>query len=123
MTKVEDLDLVPYFDTHVFCCINQRAKGHPRGCCQEKGSVVLRNYLKTRAKEAGLDRVRINAAQCLDRCEYGPVVVIYPEGVWYSCRTKEDMDEILERHLMRGEVVERLLLRPEDVPARAASAS
>ncbi len=119
MTKADELGLAPYYDAHVFCCINKRAKGHPRGCCQDKGAVTLRNYLKSRAKEAGLTKVRINASQCLDRCELGPVMVIYPEGVWYSYRTKEDVDEILDRHLKGGAVVGRLLLRPEDGPEKA----
>ncbi|MEX1147573.1 MAG: (2Fe-2S) ferredoxin domain-containing protein [Sphingomonadales bacterium] len=119
MTKVDDLSLARYFDAHVFCCLNQRIKGHSRGSCQDRGAVALRNYLKTRAKEAGLGRVRINGSQCLDRCELGPVMVIYPEGVWYTYHTREDVDEILERHLIGGEVVDRLLLRPEDGPKAA----
>jgi len=107
-------DIAPYYAAHVFCCVNTRLKGHPRGCCQEKGAVVLRNYMKDRAKELGIKGVRINAAQCLDRCELGPVLVIYPEGIWYTYRTKADVDEILERHLIGGVRVDRLLLRPED---------
>jgi (2Fe-2S) ferredoxin len=121
MTKVGALKHKPYYEAHVFSCINQRAAGHPRGCCQEKGAVTLRNYLKARAKEAGLSRVRINAAQCLDRCELGPVLVIYPEGVWYTYQTKEDVDEILQTHLIGGEIVDRLLLKPEDGPEKAVS--
>lgn len=119
MTRVSTNNLAPYYDAHVFCCINQRVKGHPRGCCQEKGAVTLRNYLKTRAKDAGLSRIRINAAQCLDRCELGPVLVIYPDGIWYTYNTKADVDEILESHLIGGEIVERLVLRPEDGPKAA----
>ena len=77
--------------------------------------------MKTRAGEAGLSNVRINAAQCLDRCELGPVLVIYPEGVWYTYKTKEDVDDILQSHLIGGEIVDRLLLKPEDGPEKAAS--
>ena len=69
--------------------------------------------MKDRAKECGLTDVRINASQCLDRCELGPTVVIYPEGVWYTYRTTGDLDEILERHVVQGERVERVLLHPE----------
>ncbi len=75
----------PYYDAHVFCCTNRRPAGHPRGCCAEKGSEALRDYMKGRAKELGLKNVRINSAGCLDRCELGPSVLIYPEGIWYSC--------------------------------------
>lgn len=110
----------PFYDAHVFCCVNMRVKGHPRGCCQEKGAIVLRNYMKDRAKELGIKRTRINASQCLDRCELGPVMVIYPEGIWYGYRTKADLDEILQSHLIEGRVVERLLLDPDQVPEAPA---
>ena len=62
----------------------------------------MRDYLKARAKELGLADVRINSAGCLDRCELGPTMVIYPEGVWYGYKTAEDIDEILATHLVRG---------------------
>ena len=70
--------------------------------------------MKMRAKELGLDAVRINAAQCLDRCELGPTVVIYPEGVWYRCETKADIDEVLQTHLVRGGRVKHLMLDPTE---------
>ena len=106
-----------FYSRHVFCCTNERPAGHPRGCCKEKGSEKLRNYLKARAKEVGLSDVRINAAGCLDRCELGPTMVIYPEGVWYTYRTQADLDEILEKHLVQGGRVHRLMLLPEQKPA------
>ena len=70
--------------------------------------------MKGRAKDLGLKNVRINSAGCLDRCELGPSVVIYPEGVWYSCATKEDIDEVLQTHLVKGDRVERLILQTAD---------
>jgi (2Fe-2S) ferredoxin len=100
----------PFFKSHVFCCTNERPAGHKRGCCKEKGAEDLRNYMKARAKEMGLEGVRINNAGCLDRCELGPTVVVYPEGVWYTCKTRDDADEILESHLKNGKPVERLRL-------------
>lgn len=113
-----------YYKAHIFCCNNERPAGHPRGCCKEKGSDALRNYMKARVKELGVESARVNVAGCLDRCELGPVMVIYPEGVWYTARTNADIDEIIERHLMKGERVERLILtvdqkelRPEQKPA------
>src|SRR6185437_15230089 len=75
-----------YYSSHIFCCTNTRPPGHPKGCCSVKGSEKLRNYMKVRAKELGLADVRVNAAGCLDRCELGPTMVIYPEGVWYTYR-------------------------------------
>ncbi len=114
------LDPKSYYRCHVFCCTNERPAGHPRGCCKEKGSERLRNYMKARAKELGLGDVRINTAGCLDRCELGPTLVIYPEGVWYRAETKQDVDEILETHVKEGSRVRRLILRPEDDPPRTA---
>jgi (2Fe-2S) ferredoxin len=105
-----------FYAKHVFCCTNRREAGHPRGCCAEKNAEELRNYLKGRAKEAGLRRIRVNAAGCLDRCELGPNMVIYPEGVWYTYKTKEDLDEILDTHLVKGGRVERLMLMPNQRP-------
>ena len=108
-----------YYRRHVFCCVNERPAGHPRGCCKAKGSERLRNYMKARAKELGLTDVRINNSGCFDRCELGPTMVIYPEGVWYTYRTFEDVDEILKTHVIGGGRVERLMLRPEDGPPKA----
>ncbi len=107
-----------FYRKHVFCCINERPEGHPKGCCKHKGSERLRNYMKARAKELGLSDVRINTSGCLDRCALGPSVVIYPEGVWYTVRTAEDVDEILRVHLVVGGRVPRLMM---DAPALAAS--
>ena len=109
-------DPAPYYEAHVFACINERPEGHPRGCCSAGGAVRLRNYMKARAKELGIPAVRINQSGCLDRCELGPVMVIYPEGVWYRYDSAEDVDEILKTHLIEGRRVERLLLTPEDGP-------
>jgi (2Fe-2S) ferredoxin len=102
-----------FYKHHVFCCTNTRPPGHPRGCCTEKGSEGLRNYMKARAKQLGLEATRINAAGCLDRCELGPTMVIYPEGVWYTYRNQDDLEEILQKHLVEGGRVERLMLKPE----------
>lgn len=66
--------------------------------------------MKQRVKTLGIASVRVNNAGCLDRCELGPCMVIYPEGVWYSCKTKEDVDEVITQHLQQGNVVHRLKL-------------
>jgi len=107
-------DPKPYYETHVFACVNERPAGNKRGCCKSRGAEPLRNYMKARAKELGLDNLRINQAGCLDRCELGPTLVIYPEGVWYSYHSVEDAEEIIQRHLIKGERVERLILQPSD---------
>ena len=110
--KPEDPAL--YYEAHVFCCTNRRPAGHPRGCCAERDGEALRDHMKSRAKELGLKNVRINSAGCLDRCELGPTLVIYPEGVWYSVPTKADIDEVLETHMVKGLRVERLMLQTKD---------
>ncbi len=121
--KQNDLiDPPTYYRCHVFCCTNERPAGHPRGCCKEKGAERLRNYMKARGKELGLGDVRINIAGCLDRCELGPTMVIYPEGVWYAYRTIEDVEEILQAHLIQGGRVDRLMVAPADDPPRADKA-
>lgn len=107
-------DPAPYYEAHVFCCTNKRPAGHPRGCCSDKGSEGLRDYMKDRARALGLKKVRINASGCLDRCELGPTVVIYPEGVWYSVTSQQDIDEVLQTHLVEGGRVERLMLKTTD---------
>ena len=112
----DNSDPAPYYAHHVFCCTNQRPADNPRGSCQARGAVSLRNYFKQQADAAGLEGVRINAAGCLDRCELGPTLVIYPEGVWYSIQSEADVDEIIERHLVGGGRVERLMLTPDQVP-------
>ena len=101
------------YDAHIFCCINERPPGHRRGCCGSKGSKQLCDYMCRLAITLGLgSRVRANIAGCLNMCDYGPAMVIYPEGVWYTYSTEKDIEEILRKHVMRGERVERLLLRP-----------
>ena len=104
-----------HYRTHVFCCVNERAPDHPRSCCSARGSVELRDYMKGRAKELGIENIRVNTSGCLERCELGPTMVIYPEGVWYHYETKQDVDEILERHIIEGERVERLTLEPGQI--------
>jgi (2Fe-2S) ferredoxin len=107
-----------YFQAHVFVCCNRRPDGHKRGSCAARGSENLRDYMKARAKELGLTEVRVNMAGCLDRCEFGPAMVIYPEGIWYKIETKSDIDEVLETHLRQKSRVARLMLTERDVPPR-----
>jgi (2Fe-2S) ferredoxin len=115
-------DPSPYYEAHVFICTNERPADHPRGCCKAKGSEKLRDYMKARAKELGLKNTRINTAGCLERCEIGPSLVIYPEGVWYQPTTNADIDEILATHLQGGGRVARLMRNPEDGPKPAKKA-
>ncbi|UEM21009.1 (2Fe-2S) ferredoxin domain-containing protein [Skermanella mucosa] len=112
------------YSSHVFCCTNLRPEGAKRGSCAAKGSEKLRNYMKARAKELGLEpKVRINSAGCLERCELGPALVIYPEGVWYTFTSQEDIDEILQTHVIDGGRVERLMLMPDQTEPRSEARS
>lgn len=101
-----------FFEAHVFVCCNRRPDGHPRGSCAAKGSEKLRDYMKARAKELKIPGIRVNMAGCLDRCELGPCVVIYPEGVWYRLESTADADAILERHVLHGERLADQMLPP-----------
>ncbi len=102
-----------FYERHIFMCTNVRPEGHPRGCCAAGGSEKLRGYLREKARAMGIENIRGNAAGCLDRCELGPNMVIYPEGVWYHYENTQDIDEILETHVKNGGRVERLMLQPE----------
>ncbi len=98
-----------YFKYHVFVCQNRREDG--RRCCAAFDSEAMRDYAKNRLRELGHHgpgKVRINQAGCLDRCEEGPVMVVYPEETWYTYVDEEDVDEIIEEHLLNNRVVPRL---------------
>lgn len=100
-----------YYKYHVFFCINQREADLV--CCANHGSAGMRDYAKARVKELGLagaGGVRVNTAGCLDRCPKGPVMVIYPEGAWYTYENQADIDEIIKSHLQDDQPVERLRL-------------
>ena len=99
------------FERHVFICTNQRSADHPRGCCNPDGSEALHKAFKRALAERGLSRrIRANKAGCLDQCEHGPTVVVYPDGVWYGGVTEADVAEIVDRHLGEGQPVSRLRL-------------
>jgi (2Fe-2S) ferredoxin len=98
-----------YYRHHVFFCTNHRDDGSQ--CCAQCGAAEMRAYAKDRIKGLGLagkGGVRVNSAGCLDRCSEGPVIVVYPEGVWYTYVDQEDVDEIIDEHLVHGQVVKRL---------------
>lgn len=97
------------YERHVFVCLNERDPDHPRGCCSASGSREIHARLKRLAKERGLEPcVRVNKSGCLDTCERGPSIVVYPENVWYGRVTLDDVEEIVESHLVNGTPVERL---------------
>jgi len=98
-----------YYKHHVFFCLNKRDP--PEKCCADSGAADLQKHAKDRVKALGISGeggVRVNKAGCLDRCEEGPCVVVYPDNVWYTYVDSADIDEIVDRHLVNGEIVERL---------------
>jgi (2Fe-2S) ferredoxin len=100
------------FEKHIFICENERPEGHPRSCCKNKGGFELKEKFKQRIKELGLnDSVRINSAGCLDACEYGAALVVYPEQVWYGAVTLNDVEEILQSHIICNKYVDRLMIK------------
>jgi (2Fe-2S) ferredoxin len=102
---------MPSFQRHVFVCINERPADHPKGCCKAKGGVEVRDKLKAELTARGISKlVRANNAGCLDQCEHGVSVVVYPEQVWYGGVTVDDIPELVDKHLVGGQVVERLMM-------------
>lgn len=98
-----------FFRYHVFFCCNQRAEGE--SCCNNFGATEAQAYAKGRIAELGLDgegKIRINKAGCLGRCDQGPVLVVYPDAVWYCYVDKDDVEEIIQQHLVQGQAVQRL---------------
>ena len=102
-----------FYKNHVFFCTNMRDPGERRSCGRH-GAVEARDHAKKRIKELKLAKpgsVRINNAGCMERCELGPCLVIYPQGTWYGYQNQTDVDEIIDRHVVGGEIVDRLKLR------------
>ena len=94
------------YQYHLFFCTHERDDG--RAYCQQHQAQSLRNYAKQRVHELKLNKVRVNNAGCLNRCSLGPMLVIYPEGIWYQYHDKADIDDIIESHLLNGKIVTRL---------------
>ncbi len=111
---------MPGFEHHVFVCLNNRPAGAPRPSCTADGTSEVHTALQQAAKAANLgSRVRINKSGCLDQCEHGPTVVVYPEAVWYGKVTPADAAEIVSEHLVNGRPVERLRIADECVNAKS----
>lgn len=102
----------PPFELHLFVCTNRRPEGATKPSCGLRGGDSIRAALKKAIAKRGLNgTIRANAAGCLDVCEEGPAIVVYPEGVWYVGVTEDDVEEIVESHLLGGRPVGRLIRR------------
>ncbi len=111
-TAVNDrFKAMPSFARHLFICVNERAPGHPKGCCADKDASQVRDAFKKRLAEVGLHGiVRANKSGCLDQCAAGVALVVYPEQVWYGGVTLADVNEIVDSHIIGGSFVRRLML-------------
>jgi (2Fe-2S) ferredoxin len=102
---------MPSLQRHIFVCVNERTANDPKGCCKLRGGAEVRDRLKAELAARGLSKViRANNAGCLDQCQHGVAIVVYPEQVWYGGVTPDDIPEIVENHLIGGEIVSRLAL-------------
>jgi (2Fe-2S) ferredoxin len=102
------------FEKHIFVCENKRPEGHPKGCCADKNSLEIRSLFKKRLKELGLStQIRANASGCLDACEHGVTVVVYPEQVWYGRVTIDDVEKIIQQHLINNSPIDRLKIKDQ----------
>ena len=111
---------MPKFTHHIFVCCNQREPGNSRGCCDPEGTERLRELFKSELKQRQLGSlVRANKAGCLDQCELGPTVVIYPQAIWYGGVKPEDVPRIIEETILQGHILEDLLIPDECLNCRA----
>jgi len=97
-----------FYKKHVFFCNNLRQNG--KKCCENAGASHFRDYTKAKIKALALENIRINTSGCLGRCELGPAIVVYPEGIWYTYHNENDIDEIIHEHLVNDRIVTRLQL-------------
>ena len=126
---------MPPFTSHIFVCCNQREPQHRRGSCDPDGAERLREAFKVEVAKRKLGPlVRANKAGCLEQCEVGPTVVIYPQGIWYGHVQPSDVPRILDETVLGGRVLKDLLIpadclnngqcadrRPETLGAACAS--
>ncbi len=103
---------MPHYKFHIFCCINERPADNPKGCCKAKGSDNILDFLKGTIHEKGLKKeVRVTGTKCLGVCSKGPSIVIYPEGTWYTVPSLDDAKEIIEKHILNKQPVDKLKMK------------
>ncbi len=97
-------------EKHIFVCTSSRMTGVAKGFCHTKGALEIIQKFSEKLEEEDITDVMISNTGCFGICEKGPIVVVYPDNVWYGTVTADDVDEIVEKHIMNGEIVERLAI-------------
>lgn len=106
------LEIPQVYKHHVFMCFQERPPGHPRGSCGQAGARPLWEHLMSSLERLGRPDIGMTATGCLGFCAAGPLMVVYPEGIWYRPQSREDVDEIIQSHFTEGKPVERLIIVP-----------
>ena len=98
-----------FYKKHIFFCTNERADKNKRSCGSEEVK-SLRIYMKEKIKTFGIKGIRVNSAGCLNRCKKGPLMVVYPEGLWFKVTNKKDIDLIIEAYIKNNKPIKKLLI-------------
>ena len=106
------LEIPQVYKIHAFACFQSRPPGHPRGSCGANGAEALWKRLGWGIESLGDPRIAMTATGCLGFCAAGPLMVVYPQGIWYAPKSEADIDEIVDSHFAKGEPVERLIVVP-----------
>lgn len=105
--KIKNMNL--FYKKHIFFCVNVRENKN-KSSCGSKEVINLRKYMKDRIKELGIKNVRVNSAGCLNRCKKGPLMVVYPEGLWMKVTTKSDIDLVIKDYIEKNIIIKKLLI-------------
>ncbi|MHB8127486.1 MAG: 2Fe-2S ferredoxin [Mobilitalea sp.] len=96
---------------HIFVCTSCRINGQQKGFCFSKGSVdILQKFLEEIEDNDLSSEVMVTNTGCFGICEKGPIAVVYPEGIWYGNLTEENVEKIIEEHIISGIPVEELMI-------------
>ena len=98
-----------FYKKHIFFCTNQRQDKNKRSCGSPEVS-DLRKYMKKKIKDLGIKEVRVNSSGCLNRCKKGPLMVVYPEGIWMKVTNRTDIDLVIEEYIIKNNIIKKLLI-------------